>query len=42
MFLEETIPGGRCKGPEAGKSLLPLRKRKQADVEGREEVRSER
>ena len=42
MTLEKTIPGGRCKGPEAAKSLLHLRKRKQADVEGKEGVRSKR
>lgn len=42
MILEETIPGGRYKGPEAGKSLLHLRKTKQANMEGREGVRSER
>ena len=30
-ILEEVIPGSRCKGPEAGMSLLHLRKRKQAN-----------
>ena len=35
-ILEEVIPGSRCKGPEAGMSLLHLRKRKQANVEGKE------
>lgn len=36
-ILEEIIPGGqntRCKGREAGVSLLHLRNRKQANVEG--------
>lgn len=35
-ILEEIIPGSRCKGPEAGMSLLHLRKRKRANVEGTE------